>query len=228
MFIIPKSPRWLFANNREEEGKAVLEKMYGAEAVQDEINTIESTEDRAVAETYYKSGQTSCSAPLVYIAEVVDGQTLTDAERARLEEQEIIKDHYEQQGAQTGEYRRQIEELEGRNSSQERHADSDQNSEADAPAPRPETREEAVERVAKTIHGPVNPEEIELIAESANIPVEDLQAKLEEFQLDGVNGVEIQQPKPEELQPIAQAPAPAPEEPQPTGHEIAPATHGLG
>ena len=43
LFIIPKSPRWLFANNKEEEGKAVLEKMYGAEAVQDEIKQIKES-----------------------------------------------------------------------------------------------------------------------------------------------------------------------------------------
>ncbi len=31
LFFVPKSPRWLFAQNRNDEGKAVLEKLYGPE-----------------------------------------------------------------------------------------------------------------------------------------------------------------------------------------------------
>ena len=40
LFLVPKSPRWLFAQNRNEEGKAVLEKLYGADVAARESEVI--------------------------------------------------------------------------------------------------------------------------------------------------------------------------------------------
>ena len=40
LFLIPKSPRWLFSKNRNEEGKAVLAKLYGNEVAEKESQAI--------------------------------------------------------------------------------------------------------------------------------------------------------------------------------------------
>ncbi len=40
LFFVPKSPRWLFGQNRNEEGKAVLEKLHGAEVAERESQAI--------------------------------------------------------------------------------------------------------------------------------------------------------------------------------------------
>ncbi len=43
LFLVPKSPRWLFSKNRNEEGKAVLEKLYGSEIAERESAAIISS-----------------------------------------------------------------------------------------------------------------------------------------------------------------------------------------
>ena len=40
LFLVPKSPRWLFSKNRNEEGKAVLAKLYGNEIAEKESQAI--------------------------------------------------------------------------------------------------------------------------------------------------------------------------------------------
>ena len=40
LFLVPKSPRWLFNKGRNEEGKAVLEKLYGSEVAETQSNAI--------------------------------------------------------------------------------------------------------------------------------------------------------------------------------------------
>lgn len=40
LFLVPKSPRWLFAQNRNEEGKEVLRKLYGADVAARESSVI--------------------------------------------------------------------------------------------------------------------------------------------------------------------------------------------
>ena len=51
LFLVPKSPRWLFSKGRNEEGKAVLEKLYGSEVAEKEskaiINNILEDKDNA-------------------------------------------------------------------------------------------------------------------------------------------------------------------------------------
>ncbi len=50
LFLVPKSPRWLFSKNRNEEGKAVLKKLYGAEIAEREsaviINSLQEEKNK--------------------------------------------------------------------------------------------------------------------------------------------------------------------------------------
>ena len=93
--------------------------------------------------------------------------------------------------------------------------------------PRPESpyeisdRQQEINDLAGSFNGPVNEDEIRLAAESAGVSPDALRAKLEEYEAEGTNNIEIKDapsvnPEQELTSKITPEPEPQPEEQQPT------------
>ncbi|KAF7842882.1 putative inositol transporter 2 [Senna tora] len=72
MLILPESPRWLFRKGRDEEGKAILKKIYPPNEVEDEINALKESVELETKE----SSSSSSSSDKVSILKLLKTKTV--------------------------------------------------------------------------------------------------------------------------------------------------------